>query len=749
MEWIKIRHATQNNLKNVSVDIPKKQLTVVTGLSGSGKSSLVFGTLAAESRRELNDTFSSFVQNYLPKYGRPEVEKIENLPVAIVIDQKKVTSNSRSTVGTYTDIYTFLRLLFSRAGSPFVGYSDSFSFNHPEGKCLTCDGLGKITDINIYNLVDFDKSLNEGPIDFPTFTTGNWRWKRYAYSGLFNLDKKIKDFSPEELSLFLYAPQQKLDNPPKEWPHTALYEGIIPRMQRSILHTDEGKRHQKYINRFVTVKSCPDCLGSRVNERVRSCKIDNKSIADVVEMPLNELHSFIRSINISLVKNIQQELLVRLEALINIGLSYLTLGRATETLSGGEAQRIKIAKYVNSSLNDIMYVLDEPSAGLHPKDIERISYALLNLKNKGNTVVLVEHNPQLIREADFIIDMGPFAGENGGEIQFSGTYNSFLMSKTLTSQALQEVLPVKNDPRKAINSLKISHGILHNLKDISVEVPLGILTVICGVAGSGKSSLSEEIYQKAQSENLEIIHLSQKSITANLRSTPMTYLNIFDKVRKLFAEENQVSPALFSYNSKGACPTCKGKGIIISDMSFMEDVSSVCETCHGTRYKDEVLRYLYKEKNIVEVLALSIKEGHDFFKDQSFATSLKNLLEVGLSYIKLNQSLSTLSGGELQRMKLADSLHQKKAIYLMDEPTDGLHMIDIQQSIQLFNQMVEEGNSLILLEHHIDVIRSADWLIEIGPEGGEKGGRLLFTGTPENMLNSTQSITKKYLLKKN
>ncbi|WP_285047114.1 excinuclease ABC subunit UvrA [Lactococcus petauri] len=745
MEWIKIKHAIQNNLKNVSVNIPKKQLTVVTGLSGSGKSSLVFDTLAAESRRELNDTFSSFIQNYLPKYGRPEVEKIENLPVAIVIDQKKVSSNSRSTVGTYTDIYTFLRLLFSRAGSPFVGYSDSFSFNHPDGKCLTCDGLGKITDINICQLVDFDKSLNEGPIDFPTFTTGNWRWKRYAYSGLFDLEKKIKDYSPEELSLFLHAPQQKLDNPPKGWPHTALYEGIVPRMQRSILHTDEGKRHQKYLNRFVTVKSCPDCLGSRVNKRVRSCKIDKKSIADAVEMPLNELHSFILSINVSLVKNIQQELLVRLESLINIGLSYLTLGRATETLSGGEAQRIKIAKYVNSSLNDIMYVLDEPSAGLHPKDIDHISQALLNLKNKGNTVVLVEHNPQLIREADYIIDIGPSAGEKGGNIQFSGTYSSFLLAKTLTSQALQEPLPLKNNPRKSKNSLKITQGTFHNLKNISVEVPLGVLTVICGVAGSGKSSLAEEIYQKAQSENLEIIHLSQKSITANLRSTPMTYLNIFDKVRKLFAEENQISPALFSYNSKGACPTCKGKGIIVSDMSFMEDVTSICETCHGTRYKEEVLRYLYKEKNIVEVLDLSVKEGYNFFKDQSFATSLKNLLEVGLSYIKLNQSLSTLSGGELQRVKLADTLHQKKSIYLMDEPTDGLHLIDIQQSIKLFNRIVEEGNSLILLEHHIDVIKNADWLIEIGPEGGEKGGELLFTGTPENMLNATHSITKKYL----
>ena len=339
MEWIEIKHATQNNLKNISVNIPKKQLTVVTGLSGSGKSSLVFDTLAAESRRELNDTFSSFVQNYLPKYGRPEVEKIENLPVAIVIDQKKVAGNSRSTVGTYTDIYTFLRLLFSRAGSPFVGYSDTFSFNHPDGKCPTCDGLGKITEINLHQLVDYDKSLNKGPIDFPTFTVGNWRWKRYAHSGLFDLDKKIKDYSPEELALFLYAPQQKLANPPKEWPHTALYEGIVPRMQRSILHTDEGKRHQKYLNHFVTVKRCPDCLGSRVNERVRSCKINQKSIADAVDMPLTELHSFIRSMDLSLIKTIQEELLVRLEALINIGLSYLTLGRATETLSGSEAQR--------------------------------------------------------------------------------------------------------------------------------------------------------------------------------------------------------------------------------------------------------------------------------------------------------------------------------------------------------------------------------------------------------------------------
>ncbi|WP_242590203.1 excinuclease ABC subunit A [Enterococcus sp. DIV0840] len=731
-------------MKNVTTQIPKHKLTVVTGVSGSGKSSLIFDTLAAESRRELNDTFPSFLQKYLPKYGRPVVENIENLPVAIVIEQKKLSSNSRSTVGTYTDIYTFLRLLFSRIGKPFVGYSDTFSFNHPDGKCPECDGIGPVTTIDVHKLVDFNKSLNEGPIDFPTFHAGLWRWKRYADSGLFDLDKKIKDYSKEELELFLHAPQQKLKSPPEKWPHTALFEGLIPRMRRSILQSDEGKRHQKQLDRFVTVGTCPTCLGTRVNERVRSCKISGKSIADVVMFSLDELTSFIEKIDEPLAVDVKPEIQKRLKALIDIGLSYLTLARSTGSLSGGEAQRIRISKYINSALNDMMYILDEPSAGLHPKDIDRINNALLSLKNKGNTVVLVEHNPQLIQSADYILDMGPGAGEGGGELQFAGDYSKFLQAKTITSEALQTTIQIKTKTRKPKNFLDIKNANRHNLKDFSVKIPLNVMTVICGVAGSGKSSLGEVIRQTAIEDNQEIVAISQKSIGINLRSTPLTYLDIFGKIRELFAKENSVSAALFSYNSKGACPRCRGKGVIISDMAFMEDIVTTCEVCQGTRYNPEVLKYTYNAKTIVDVLEMTVNESGHFFSKLPFKNELLTLIEVGLGYLRLNQSLTTLSGGELQRLKLANQLHKKGTIYLLDEPTDGLHLADIDQLLRLFNQMVDEGSSLILLEHHLSIIKQADWIIEMGPEGGAKGGQLMFSGTPKELSTSDDLITKPY-----
>ncbi len=744
-EWITVKHATQNNLKDVTVKIPKKQMTIVTGLSGSGKSSLVFDTLAAESRRELNETFPSFLQHYLPKYGRPEVEQITDLPVAIVIDQKKLSENARSTVGTYTDVYTFLRLLFSRVGKPFIGYSDTFSFNHPAGKCPTCDGLGAITTIDVHKLIDFNKSLNEDPIDFPTFHTGFWRWKRYANSGLFDLDKKIKDYSKEELALFLSSPRIKLKNPPRDWPHTALYEGVIPRMERSIIHKDEGKRHQKQLDRFVTRKVCPDCHGTRVNEKVRSCKIHGKSIADLVTLPLDELLTFCQTIHDELAVDIKRELNKRLQALITIGLSYLTLARGTGTLSGGEAQRIKIAKYINSALTDLLYVLDEPSAGLHPKDIDRFKAALFALKAQGNTVVLVEHHPQLIEAADYIIDIGPGSGDAGGAVQFAGPYTEFLTSHTITSQLLHQKIPVKKNVRHATEQLKLVDVQINNLKNISVEVPLGVMTVLCGVAGSGKSSLGEAIRQQAIAEGRALIHISQKSIGINLRSTPLTYLDIFGKIRNLFAKENHVSAAYFSYNSKGACPHCHGKGVIVSDMSFMEDIVTQCEVCHGQRYAKEVLQYHYHGKTIVDVLNLTVTECNRFFAEEAFAKQLQALVDVGLGYLHLNQALTTLSGGELQRLKLASQLHKTGSIYLLDEPTDGLHLEDIQQLLKLFNRMVDHGSSLILLEHHTSVIKQADWLIELGAEGGTKGGKILFTGTPQALLKSDDSITRPYL----
>ncbi len=741
---INIVNANKNNLKNISVKILKKQITVFTGVSGSGKSSLCLDTIAAESRRELNKTFPSFVQQYLPKYGRPNVEKVENLPVTIVLDQKKPTANSRSTVGTYTDIYSLLRLLFSRVGKPFVGYSNIFSFNHPSGKCLNCDGLGIVTNLDIHKLVDFNKSLNdEGVINFPAFTTGAWRWKRYAYSGLFDLDKKIKDYSKEELDLFLYSPQIKLKNPPSKWPKTAKFEGIYPRMYRSIINQKEGKRHKKILDKMITTSICPECKGSRINKKIRSCKIGNKNIADVVNMSIPNAIDFVKNINHPLAQDLKEELIKRLTALKEIGLGYLSLSRSIGTLSGGEAQRIKIAKYINSSLTDIVYVLDEPSVGLHPHDIQLLKNSLIKLRNHGNTILIVEHNKEIIKMADFIIDMGPEAGTHGGKIIFTGSYKELINSNNMTGKLLRERKPLKSNFRKPNNWFSIKNANLHNLKNISVKLPLNVLTVIAGVAGSGKSSLME-FFQNTFSGDIISIH--QKDIGINSRSTPATYLKISNNIRKLFAKVNNVSRSLFSFNSKGACPACGGKGIIVSDMSFMDSIETVCDVCNGTRFSNKVLKYKYNGKNIAEVMNFTVNQAIEFFKEKNFIEKLCSLERVGLGYLRLNQSMTTLSGGELQRVKLASQLDKKNAVFILDEPTDGLHIHDIRKLMKLFNQLVDAGNSLFLIEHSIDVMKDADYIIELGPKGGRFGGEVLFSGTPKELLNCDVSITQPYLI---
>lgn len=740
---IVVIRASENNLKDVSLRIPKGKITVFTGVSGSGKSSLCLDTIAAESRRELNETFPTFIQQYLPKYGRPKVEHIENMPVTIVIDQKKPAPNNRSTVGTYTDIYALLRLLFSRVGEPFIGYSDTFSFNHPQGSCPKCDGLGQVTDLDIHKLVDFNKCLNdEDVIHFPTFTTGAWRWKRYAYSGLFDLNKKIKDYSKEELDLFLYSPQIRLKNPPSNWPKSAKFEGMYPRMYRSIITTKEGKRQQKVLDRMVSTFECPECLGTRVNERVRSCRINGKNIAEVVDLPISETVKFIAAIENPLAVDLRRELVKRLRALVDIGLGYLSLSRGTGTLSGGEAQRIKIAKYINSALTDMAYVLDEPSVGLHPQDITRLKNSLRHLRDHGNTILIVEHHREIIAMADHIVDMGPLAGSHGGKIMFEGSYQDLLKSDTITGKMLRHQSQIKTSLRKPTGWLPIRNATLHNLKDLSVDIPLGVLTVIAGVAGSGKSSLMEDFQKHCDRDT---IFIGQKNIGINLRSTPATYLNISDTIRKLFANANKVSGQLFSFNSKGACPACGGKGIIVSDMAFMESIETVCEVCHGTRYNQEILHYQYNGKNIAEVMDLSVEEAINFFAGQPFQTQLQALAKVGLGYLHLNQSMSTLSGGELQRVKLADQLHRKGEIFIIDEPTDGLHLDDVHKLLQLFNEMTEVGNTLILIEHSTDVMKAADYLIELGPGGGDDGGQLLYAGIPANIVNAERSITKKFL----
>lgn len=743
---IGIYGARQNNLKNVSLKLPKNKITVFTGVSGSGKSSLCLDTIAAESRRELNETFPSFVQQYLPKYGRPDVERIENLPVTIVLDQKKPTANSRSTVGTYTDIYAFLRLLFSRVGKPFVGYSDSFSFNHPYGKCDRCQGLGVVQELDIHKLVDFDKALNDpGVIQYPAFTTGAWRWKRYAFSGLFDLDKKINDYSEKELELFLYSPQVKLKNPPSNWPKSAKYEGIIPRMYRSIIHSQEGKKYQKVLDKMVTAMTCPQCHGQRLNEKILSCRIQGKNIADVCDMPIPQAISFIEGIENHLAPDLKRELLKRLRALLEIGLGYISLSRSVGSLSGGEAQRIKIAKYINSALSDLVYVLDEPSVGLHPKDIDLLRQSILRLNKQGNTILIVEHHPEIIKMADYVVDMGPSSGADGGEIIFSGSYAELLKQKdNQTAQLLQENTPLKKTFRKPHGFLPIENATLHNLKGVCVQVPLGVLTIIAGVAGSGKSSLMDFLQSHTKEE---IIFIHQKDLGTSHRSTPATYLGMAEEIRSLFAKENKVSASLFSFNGKGACPACKGKGVIVSDMAFMDDIETPCEACGGKRFGNHVLAYLYRGKNIAQVNDMSVGEAASFFDDATIKEKLSALVRVGLSYLHLNQSLSTLSGGELQRLKLATKLFEKEKIFILDEPTDGLHLADVKRLSRLFHQLVSEGNTLILIAHSLSLMKEADFIIEMGEKAGDEGGHIIFQGTPKQMLESPHSVTGPYLRK--
>ena len=757
-----IRGAHENNLKNVSIEIPKHQITVFTGVSGSGKSSLVMDTIAAKSRRELNDTFPTFVQQYLPKYGRPHVDAIEHLPIAIVIDQRKPANNSRSTVGTYTDIYALVRLLFSRVGSPFVGYAETFSFNHPEGSCPRCSGLGEIRELDIHKLVDFDKSLNdEDTIHYIAFGKGGWRWIRYAHSGLFDLDKKIRDYSPEELDLFLNSPQIRLKNPPANWPKTAKYEGLIPRMYRSIINSEEGLLHSAVLNPMLRMGTCPDCGGSRLSQRVLSCRIEGKNIAEVCAMSITKLNAWIRSLSSPLAVDLKAAIGARLTALEEIGLGYLSLDRAVGTLSGGEAQRCKIAKYINSSLSDVLYILDEPSTGLHNHDIELMKHSVRRLRDHGNTVLLVEHHPEMIRIADHIVDMGPGAGIDGGHVVFEGSYDALLHSDTSTGRMLSARGEMKTRPREVKESFLLQHAQLHNLCDVSVPLPLGVLCVIAGVAGSGKRSLME-CFRRDYPHPEDIVYISQKNIGASLRSTPATYMEVAGDIRKRFAKAYKMKEDAFSFNGKGGCKVCGGKGVIVSEMAFMDAIETTCEACGGLRYSDEALKYtitrtsdeasdaailssLPDRLNIAQVMDLSVRLASAFFRGTVIEEKLRPMMDVGLGYLHLNQALSTLSGGELQRLKTASYLGEKGKVFIIDEPTDGLHLQDVRHLIHLFERMVDEGNTLYVVEHNLDVIRAADYVVELGPKAGEGGGRIIYSGTPAGMLEASESITRAYL----
>ena len=744
-DCIIVRGACENNLKDVSLSIPKYKITVFTGVSGSGKSSLVLDTIAAKSRRELNDTFPTFVQQYLPKYGRPHVDAVEGLPIAIVIDQKKPAQNSRSTVGTYTDIYSLVRLLFSRVGKPFVGYSDSFSFNHPQGSCPRCSGLGEIRELDIHKLVDFDKSLNdEDTIHYIAFGKGGWRWIRYAHSGLFDLDKKIRDYSPEELDLFLNSPQIKLKNPPSNWPKTAKYEGLIPRMYRSIINSEEGLLHAAVLNPMLRMGTCPDCGGTRLNPRVLECRIGGLNIAEVCALPISRARQWVDSLSDPLASDLKVAIGERLRALEEIGLGYLSLDRPVGTLSGGEAQRCKIAKYINSSLADVLYILDEPSVGLHNRDIELMKRSVQRLRDAGNTVLLVEHHKEMIGIADHIVDMGPGPGAEGGRIIYEGSYEGLLASGTDTGRMLGKGCGFRPSVREPSGFFPLRDATLHNLRGVNVDLPLGVFCVVAGVAGSGKSSLMECL-RRAWPRPEEVVYISQKNIGVSLRSTPATYMDVAPDIRKIFARENKMKEEYFTFNGKGGCPVCGGKGVIVSEMAFMDSIETVCEACGGLRYSPEALQYRHGALNIAEVMDLSVSAASSFFGGTAVEEKLRPLLDVGLGYLHLNQALSTLSGGELQRLKMASYLGEKGKLFIIDEPTDGLHLKDVRHITSLFGKMVEEGNTVYVIEHNTDVIRSADYIVELGPGAGEKGGRIIFTGAPEKMSSCPESVTAAYL----
>lgn len=745
-EYITVHNAHQNNLKNINLKVPKHKITVFVGLSGAGKSSLVFDTIAAASRRELNATFPSFTQQYLPKYGQPAVQKIDNLPVAIVVEQRRLSSNARSTLATYTGIYSLVRLLFSRIGKPFVGYSNSFSFNLPQGMCPHCQGLGYVDEIDEDQLLDKNKSLNEGAITFVSFGVNTWRWRRYTQSGLFDNDKPIKDYTPKEYELLMHSPQVKLKNPPKEWHKTAMYEGIVPRIRRSILYSSEGKHHRKAISKLVTRRPCPVCHGTRLNAKALANKINGLNIAQFTALDLVHAEQFLQKITAPLAQEIITELTTKLRSLIEIGLGYLTLDRPTGTLSGGEAQRIKIAKYLTSALTDMLYVFDEPSVGLHPHDIELIKRALVRLKEQGNTIMIVEHNPAMIAFADHVVEIGPQAGRGGGRVTFTGSYHKLLASDTLTGRWLRRKHRLRA-ARPADSWVKLSHVKHNNLKDVTVAFPKGVMTVVTGAAGSGKSSLVAALKKRLAGSYID---LTQTALTGNIRSTPVTYMEILKTIRQRFAKSNGVSSQYFTYNGKkGACPLCKGKGVTITNMAFMDPIVQECELCHGKRYNQQALSYLYHGKNIAEVLGMTVQEACNFFAaDQEILPPLQNLVRVGLEYLGLDQPLSTLSGGELQRLKLAYQLNQHGQTYIFDEPTAGLHPQNTARLLKLFDDLVAAGNTLVLIEHNLDVISQADYLIDIGPDAGIYGGRVLFAGPPAEILKKetyTAKALRQYL----
>ena len=767
---IRVHGARENNLKNISVEIPKRRLTVFTGVSGSGKSSLVFSTIAAESQRMINETYSAFVQGFMPTLARPDVDVMDGLTTAIIVDQERMGANSRSTVGTATDANAMLRILFSRLGQPHIGSPQAFSFNVASargagaisvdragatketrtfsitgGMCPRCEGMGQVNDIDLNQLFDESKSLAEGAITIPGYTADGWSVRTFTESGLLDPNKPIREYSKQERHDFLYKEPVKIkfDN------FNLTYEGLVPRVQKSFLSKDVDALQphiRAFVDRAVTFTSCPDCGGTRLNEGARSSKIRGMSIADACAMQISDLAAWIRTVDEPSVAPLLNALEEQLDAFVNIGLGYLSLDRPSGTLSGGESQRTRMIRHLGSALTDVTYVFDEPTIGLHPHDIQRMNDLLLQLRDKGNTVLVVEHKPEAITIADHVIDLGPGAGTAGGEICYEGPLDGLRASGTLTGRHLDDRAALKGDVRGHRDHLKVRGANTHNLREVDVDIPLGVLVVVTGVAGSGKSSLIHGSLSKLA----DVVTIDQTAIRGSRRSNPATYTGLLEPIRKAFAKANGVKPALFSANSEGACPACNGAGVIYTDLGMMASVSTKCEECEGKRFQAAVLGYHLNGRDISEVLAMPVTETLEFFSEgesrvPAAHTILERLEDVGLGYLSLGQPLTTLSGGERQRLKLANQMGDKGDVYILDEPTTGLHLADVEQLLGLLDRLVESGKSVIVIEHHQAVMAHADWIIDLGPGAGHEGGLVVFEGTPAELVASRSTLTGKHL----
>jgi excinuclease ABC A subunit len=770
-DLIRVHGARVNNLKDVSVEIPKRRLTVFTGVSGSGKSSLVFGTIAAESQRLINETYSSFVQGFMPTLGRPEVDVMDGLTTAIIVDQERMGANPRSTVGTATDANAMLRILFSRLGQPYIGSPQAFSFNtatisgagavtfekggrktrekrsftRTGGMCPRCEGMGSVTDFDLTQLYDDTKSLNQGALIIPGYSMDGWYGRIFRGCGFFDPDKPIKKFTKKELADLLYKEPTRL----KVEGVNLTYEGVIPKIQKSMLSKDVEAMQphvRAFVERVVTFATCPDCGGSRLNEAARSSLIAGISIAEACAMQISDLADWVHGLDEPSVAPLLAALSQALDSFVEIGLGYLSLDRSSGTLSGGEAQRTKMIRQLGSSLTDVTYVFDEPTIGLHPHDIARMNELLLQLRDKGNTVLMVEHKPEAIVIADHAVDLGPGAGSAGGQVVFEGTVDGLRTSGTLTGRHLDDRATLKASVRTPSGALEVRGASTHNLHDVDVDIPLGVLVVVTGVAGSGKSSLIDGSVSGREG----VVSIDQGAIKGSRRSNPATYSGLLDPIRKAFAKANGVKPALFSANSEGACPNCNGAGVIYTDLAMMAGVASTCEVCEGKRFEPHVLEYTFGGRDISQVLAMSVTEAEEFFGAGQAHTPaahkvLAGLADVGLGYLTLGQPLPTLSGGERQRLKLATHLAAKGGVYILDEPTAGLHLADVEQLLGLLDRLVDAGQSVVVIEHHQAVMAHADWIIDLGPGAGHEGGRIVFEGTPDELVSKRSTLTGEHL----